>query len=86
MGDLHAENEQGTRRNLYAFGLTSFFNDTASETGERDRRRSMEGVRGTGAVLRLIWDGARFSPASAVGAKGYSVTGLERRPGSSEIL
>ena len=31
MGDLHAENEQGTRRNLYAFGLTSFFNDTASE-------------------------------------------------------
>lgn len=31
MGDLHAENEQGRRRNLYAFGLTSFFNDTASE-------------------------------------------------------
>jgi len=31
VGDLHAENEPGTRRNLYAFGLTSFFNDTASE-------------------------------------------------------
>lgn len=31
MGDLRTETEQGTRRNLYAFGLTSFFNDTASE-------------------------------------------------------
>jgi MFS family permease len=29
--DLHAENERGTKRNLNAFGLTSFFNDTASE-------------------------------------------------------
>jgi MFS family permease len=31
MADLRVNNEQRTRRNLYAFGLTSFFNDTASE-------------------------------------------------------
>ena len=31
MADLRAGHEQGTPRNLYAFGLTSFFNDTASE-------------------------------------------------------
>lgn len=31
MRHLHVENERGTKRNLHAFGLTSFFNDTASE-------------------------------------------------------
>jgi MFS family permease len=31
VGDLRTETEPGTRPNLYAFGLTSFFNDTASE-------------------------------------------------------
>jgi MFS family permease len=31
MADRGAGHEQGTPRNLYAFGLTSFFNDTASE-------------------------------------------------------
>ncbi|MGC2193217.1 MAG: MFS transporter [Terriglobales bacterium] len=31
MADRRADNEQNNPRNLYAFGLTSFFNDTASE-------------------------------------------------------
>src|SRR5436305_625988 len=31
MHDRRAPNKQETSRNLYAFGLTSFFNDTASE-------------------------------------------------------
>ena len=31
MAGLHADGEQHIPRNLYAFGLTSFFNDTASE-------------------------------------------------------
>ena len=31
MADERPSNKRGTARNLYAFGLTSFFNDTASE-------------------------------------------------------
>src|SRR5512144_2760378 len=31
MANVRTGHEQGTPRNLYAFGLTSFFNDTASE-------------------------------------------------------
>src|SRR6266581_1294692 len=79
MADRRAGHEQGTPRNLYAFGLTSFFNDTASEMAYWVLPAFLASIGAGPAQLGLIEGIAESVASLAKLLSGYIADRIPRR-------
>src|SRR5947199_7611489 len=79
MHDRRAPNKQETSRNLYAFALTSFFNDTASEMAYWILPAFLASIGAGPAQLGVIEGIAESVAAAAKLFSGYLTDRVPRR-------